>query len=105
MNNKVEWVDLTDEELDELQNRGFSKNDWMRLYTLAAIAKFKEKNTPSSVEAMRIETLDEVISALHTLYNDYEEGLNEIPDSDYSDIFEGRLEGIELAQKCIIELK
>ena len=40
-----EWVGLTDEEREEIENRPFSQNDWLWSYACAIEAKLKEKNT------------------------------------------------------------
>ena len=42
---KREWVGLTDDEREEIENRPFSQNDWLWFYTQAIEAKLKEKNT------------------------------------------------------------
>ena len=39
-----QWRDLTDYEIEEIQNMEFSQNDWLWFYTRAVIAKFKENN-------------------------------------------------------------
>ena len=42
---KRDWVGLTDDEREEIENRPFSQNDWLWFYTQAIEAKLKEKNT------------------------------------------------------------
>ena len=42
---KREWVGLTNEEREEIENRPFSQNDWLWSYACAIEAKLKEKNT------------------------------------------------------------